>query len=303
VLNAMPVFHAFGLTAGTVLPLLYGVPSFLYPSPLHYKIVPELIYDNDTTIVFGTDTFLNGWARFAHPYDFYAVRYIFAGAEKVREATRRLYADRFGVRLLEGYGATETAPVLSFNTAMHNRFGSAGRFLPGIEWRLDPVPGVEEGGRLQVRGPNIMLGYMRASAPGVIDPPPDGWYDTGDICRIDADGFLYIIGRAKRFAKIAGEMVSMASAEALAMAAWPEAAHAVIAVPDPRKGEALVLVTTASEAGASALLALARERGTPEIMVPRTIRVVGALPLLATGKTDYPAVQHLVEGLALAEAS
>ncbi|HLY55787.1 MAG TPA: acyl-[ACP]--phospholipid O-acyltransferase [Stellaceae bacterium] len=302
VLNAMPIFHAFGLTAGTVLPLIYGVPSFLYPSPLHYKIVPELIYDNDTTIVFGTDTFLNGWARFAHPYDFYAVRYIFAGAEKVREATRRLYSDRFGVRLLEGYGATETAPVLSFNTAMHNRFGSAGRFLPGIEWRLEPVPGVEEGGRLHVRGPNIMLGYMRAAAPGVIDPPEDGWYDTGDICRVDPDGFLYILGRAKRFAKIAGEMVSMASAEALAMALWPDAMHAVIAVPDPRKGEALVLATTADAADAAALLAAARERGVPEIQVPRMIRVVAALPLLATGKTDYPAVQRMVAETATAEA-
>jgi acyl-[acyl-carrier-protein]-phospholipid O-acyltransferase/long-chain-fatty-acid--[acyl-carrier-protein] ligase len=294
VMNAMPIFHAFGLTGGTILPLLYGVRSFLYPSPLHYKIVPELIYDTDATIVFGTDTFLTGWARFAHPYDFYAVRYIFAGAERLREPTRRLFADRFGARLLEGYGATETAPVLSFNTPMHNRFGTAGRFLPGIEWRVEPVPGVDEGGRLLVSGPNVMLGYMRAADPGVLDPPAGGWYDTGDIVRIDEDGFIHIIGRAKRFAKIAGEMVSMSAAEALAAALWPDHAHAVVAVPDPRKGEALVLVTTRKDAEPAALLALARERGTAEIMVPRAIRAVEALPQLATGKTDYPAVQLLV---------
>ena len=148
VFNAMPMFHAFGLTGGTILPLVSGVRTFHYPSPLHYRIVPALIYDTDATICFGTDTFLNGWARYAHPYDFYAMRYIFAGAEKVREETRHLFADRFGVRVLEGYGATETSPVLALNTAMHCRPGTVGRFLPGIEWRLEPVAGIDTGGRL-----------------------------------------------------------------------------------------------------------------------------------------------------------
>lgn len=294
VLNAMPVFHSFGLTGGTILPLLHGVAIFFYPSPLHFKIVPEVIYNTDATIVFGTDTFLAGWARFAHPYDFYAVRYVFSGAEKVRDETRRLYMDRFGVRLLEGYGATETAPVLSINTAMHNRPGSVGRFLPGIEWRLDPVPGVEDGGRLVVRGPNVMQGYMRVTAPGVIEPPAEGWYDTGDVVRVDAEGFVFIVGRLKRFAKIAGEMISMAAAEALATALWPAAQHAVVAIPDARKGEALVLVTTQADATGPALLAAARERGIAELMVPRVVQAVDKIPLLATGKTDYPGVQKLV---------
>ncbi len=294
VFNAMPMFHSFGLTGATLLPLLSGVRTFFYPSPLHYRIVPELIYDTDSTIAFGTDTFLTGWARFAHPYDFYAMRYIFAGAEKLRDDTRRLYAEKFGVRVLEGYGATETAPVLALNSPMHSRPGAAGRLLPGMEYRLDPVEGIAEGGRLQVHGPNVMLGYLRATAPGVLEPLVDGWYDTGDICTVDGEGFVTIVARAKRFAKIAGEMVSMPAAEALAAAVWPDAAHAVVAVPDGRKGEALVLLTTQPGATAAPLLAHARAHGAAEIAVPRTVRVVDALPRLGTGKIDYAAAGQLL---------
>ena len=296
VFNAMPMFHSFGLTGGTLLPLLSGVRTFFYPSPLHYRIVPELIYDTNSTIAFGTDTFLTGWGRFAHPYDFYAMRYIFSGAEKVREETRRLYAERFGVRVLEGYGATETAPVLALNTPMHSRPGAAGRLLPGMEYRLDPVEGIAEGGRLVVRGPNVMLGYLRVDAPGVLEPAPGGWYDTGDICTVDGERFVTIVARAKRFAKIAGEMVSMPAAETLAATLWPQASHAVVAVADGRKGEALVLLTTQADAISAALLAHARAKGAAEIAVPRLVRVVEALPLLGTGKVDYTAATRLVAG-------
>jgi acyl-[acyl-carrier-protein]-phospholipid O-acyltransferase/long-chain-fatty-acid--[acyl-carrier-protein] ligase len=294
VFNAMPMFHAFGLTGGTILPLVSGVRTFHYPSPLHYRVVPALIYDTDATICFGTDTFLQGWAHYAHPYDFYVMRYIFAGAEKVREETRRLFADRFGVRIMEGYGATETSPVLALNTAMHCRPGTVGRFLPAIEWRLEPVPGVDAGGQLHVRGPTVMLGYLRDTAPGVVESLADGWYDTGDIVSVDAAGFVSIVGRARRFAKIGGEMVSMTAAESLVGSLWPDARHAVISVPDARKGEALLLVTTRQRAEPRELLAFARQRGVPELMVPRSIIPVGSLPLLATGKVDYPAVERLV---------
>ncbi len=295
VFTALPMFHSFGLVGGTLLPVLAGVRTFLYPSPLHYRIVPALIYDTDATICFGTDTFLNGWAKYAHPYDFYRMRYIFAGAEKVRDETKRMFAERFGVRVLEGYGVTETSPVLAMNTAMHNRPGTVGRKLPGIEHRLEPVPGVAFGGRLLVRGPNVMLGYLRANAPGVLEPPQDGFYDTGDIVDVSADGFVSITGRAKRFAKIAGEMVSMAAAEALVASLWPEDRHAVVAVPDARKGEALLLLTTRKAAAAGEILAQARAQGVPEIAVPRTIMEVPSIPLLGTGKVDYPAVHKLAE--------
>jgi acyl-[acyl-carrier-protein]-phospholipid O-acyltransferase/long-chain-fatty-acid--[acyl-carrier-protein] ligase len=291
----MPMFHAFGLTGGTILPLISGVRTFQYPSPLHYRVVPALIYDTDATICFGTDTFLNGWARYAHPYDFYAMRYIFAGAEKVRDETKRLFADRFGVRILEGYGATETSPVLALNTAMHCRPGTVGRFMPGIGWRLEPVAGIDTGGRLFVRGPNVMLGYLRDAAPGVLEAPEGGWYDTGDIVSVDDAGFVTIAGRAKRFAKIGGEMVSMTAAENLAASLWPNAQHAVVSLPDERKGESLLLVTSHVGAEVRDILAAARERGVSEIMVPRSVMVVPSVPLLGTGKVDYPAVTQLVE--------
>jgi acyl-[acyl-carrier-protein]-phospholipid O-acyltransferase/long-chain-fatty-acid--[acyl-carrier-protein] ligase len=294
VFNAMPMFHSFGLTGGTILPLVSGVRTFHYPSPLHYRIIPGLIYDTDATICFGTDTFLNGWARYAHPYDFYAMRYIFAGAEKVREETKRLFADRFGVRILEGYGATETAPVIALNTAMHCRANTVGRLLPGIDYRLEPIPGIEAGGRLHVRGPNVMLGYYYSNEPGVLQPLLDHWYDTGDIVSIGDDGFVSIQGRAKRFAKIGGEMVSLAAAEVLVFSLWPDDQHAVVFVPDPRKGERLILVTSRPGADLAALLAHARGRGVPEIMIPRVLLPVSSMPVLSTGKTDYPAVERLV---------
>jgi len=212
----------------------------------------------------------------------------------VRPETRATYMSLFKKPIFEGYGATETAPVLALSTWAHSKEGSVGRLLPGIEARLDPVPGIDEGGRLWVRGPNVMLGYLRAEKPGVLEPPPGGWYDTGDIVAIDDAGFVIIKGRAKRFAKIGGEMVSLAAAEALAEAVWKDAAHAVIAIPDSRKGEKLLLVTTQKDPQVRTLLTAAREKGVIEIQVPRDVMVVDKMPMLGTGKIDYPAVQHLV---------
>lgn len=290
VLNALPVFHSFGLTGGTLLPVLNGIRTVMYPSPLHYRIVPALAYDANATIMFGTDTFLSGYARMAHGYDFYSLRYIFAGAEKVRDETRRVYAEKFGLRILEGYGATEAAPVIAVNTPMHFQAGSVGRLLPRIEARLDPVPGIDEGGRLFIRGPNVMAGYYLADRPGDLAPPHEGWHDTGDIVTIDEEGFVTICGRAKRFAKIGGEMVSLPAVEGYAAAVWPEAQSAVVTRPDAKKGEQLVLYTTAQDADARALQKWAKANGVTELMVPREIRVIEALPVLGTGKIDYVAL-------------
>ncbi len=299
ILNALPMFHSFGLTAGTLLPLLSGMKTFLYPSPLHYRIVPEISYDINATILFGTNTFLSGYARFAHPYDFYSVRYVFAGAEKLQEENRRTWSDKFGVRIFEGYGATETSPVLAINTPMDNEPGSVGRLIPGINYQLEPVPGVEEGGRLYVSGPNIMLGYFLHDNPGVLVPPVsrygEGWYDTGDIVSINDNGFVSIRGRAKRFAKIGGEMVSLSAAEELANASWPDDQHAVIAVPDAQKGEQLVLLTTCNTAERSEIMAYAKSQRIGEINVPRKIICTDKMPLLGTGKLDYQGVTRLVE--------
>jgi acyl-[acyl-carrier-protein]-phospholipid O-acyltransferase/long-chain-fatty-acid--[acyl-carrier-protein] ligase len=293
--NVLPVFHSFGLTAGTVLPLVSGVPIYLYPSPLHYRNVPELIYGTNATVVFGTDTFLAGYARAAHSYDFRSLRYIIAGAEPVRESTRRTYMEKFGLRIFEGYGVTETAPVLALNTPMFNKFGTVGRLLPGTTARLEPVPGVDEGGRLHVTGPNVMLGYLKADNPGVIEPPPEGWHDTGDIVAIDAQGFVTIKGRAKRFAKIGGEMVSLAAVEMLAAQLWPDIPSAVATAPDPRKGERLVLVTQQKGATRGEFLAFAKSKGASDLMVPAEVVVIDKVPVLGTGKIDMIGVAKLVK--------
>jgi acyl-[acyl-carrier-protein]-phospholipid O-acyltransferase / long-chain-fatty-acid--[acyl-carrier-protein] ligase len=298
VFNVLPVFHSFGLTGGMMMPVLSGIPIFMYPSPLHYRIVPELIYQTGATILFGTDTFLTGYARSAHAYDFRTLRLVIAGAEAVKDRTRQVYMERYGIRILEGYGVTETAPVLAMNTPMANRPGTVGRLSPLMEARLDPVPGIEEGGRLSVRGPNVMLGYLRAENPGMLEPLDGGWHDTGDIVTIDAAGFIAIKGRAKRFAKIAGEMVSLSAVEAMAAALWPQAMSVAVSIPDARKGERIVLLTTQKDAERAAMQRQAKSVGASELAVPADIRVVDSVPLLGSGKTDYVGATKLAKELA-----
>jgi acyl-[acyl-carrier-protein]-phospholipid O-acyltransferase/long-chain-fatty-acid--[acyl-carrier-protein] ligase len=294
VFNVLPVFHSFGLTGGMLLPLLSGMKLFLYPSPLHYRQIPELIYGTNATVLFGTDTFLAGYARSANPYDFRSLRYIVAGAERVRDETRKTYMEKFGLRIMEGYGVTETAPVLAVNSPMFNRNGTVGRLMPGVEYKLDPVPGIDEGGRLIVRGPNIMLGYYRADNPGDLEETPQGWHDTGDICVVDPQGFVTIKGRAKRFAKIAGEMVSLAAVEQMTSDLWPDVTPAVVAVPDARKGERLAMATTKVGATRAEVQAHMKAKGATELMMPADVLVVDALPLLGSGKTDYVELNRLV---------
>ncbi len=291
----LPLFHAFGFTCGVILPFVRGTELFLYPTPLHYKVIPEVIYDRGCTVLFGTNTFLANYAKHANPYDFYSMRYVIAGAERLHEEVRKAWVDKFGIRILEGYGATECAPVLAVNTPMANRNGSVGNLLPGIEYRINPVPGVGEGGILSVRGPNIMKGYYLHDEPATLKPPAHGWYDTGDVVDIDENGFVKILGRVKRFAKIAGEMVSLEVVENIAALASPEHQHAATTQTDPARGENIVLYTTDSNLAREALLTHTQSIGAPELAVPKKIMVIDTLPILGTGKTDYVILKQMAE--------
>lgn len=296
--NCLPLFHSFGLNIGCVLPLLGGCRIFLYTTPLHYRIIPELLYQTDASILFATNTFLKGYARHAHPYDFKSLKYVLAGAEKLQDDTRRLWLEKFGIRILEGYGATECSPVVSVNTPINNKPGSVGKLLPGMRAYLAPVPGIEEGGRLVVNGPNVMSGYLLHGSDGSIQPPGtdrgEGWYDTGDIAAIDAEGYIELLGRAKRFAKIGGEMISLTAVEELAVIVWPDCNHAAISLPDERKGEKIILVSEQEGADRKAFQEKTRELGYGELYIPREVVHMRELPVLGTGKTDYVT---LVEGL------
>ena len=293
-LNALPMFHSFGLMAGTMLPILGGIELFLYPSPLHFRIVPEVAYDFNATLMLGTPTFLAGYGKVAHPYDFHRLRYLLAGGEKLRQPVRDLWLDKFGIRILEGYGVTETGPVLCLNTPLSARSGTVGKFLPGIEWRLDPVPGIDSGGNLVVRGPNLMEGYLLYEQGF---RPVDGWYATGDVVSVDSAGYVSIQARLKRFAKIAGEMINLQLVEEAASACFSTGLHAAVAAADGRKGERVVLFTTNSQTTRDVLREYFLQAGHSALYVPNRIVSIATMPLLGTGKPDYLGLQKQAEKL------
>lgn len=289
VFNALPMFHSFGLTVGTIFPLLEGAKLFLYPSPLHYRVVAEIVYEIGASVMFGTDTFFRGYAKIAHPFDFHNIRFMFGGAEAIKPDTRNMWMERLGIRVLEAYGSTECSPVVTANNLIFNRFGSIGKLLPKIEHKIVPVDGIKTGGELCVKGPNVMLGYIMANNPGVLVPLKDGWYHTGDVVDIDEIGFVYIKDRIKRFAKIGGEMVSLNAVDEMvrkASANSTEYSYGVVAVPHESKGEQIVLVTNNKDISQDIIHNYIKVNGMSELYLPRIILYHESLPVFATGKAD-----------------
>lgn len=297
IFNAMPLFHSFALTVGTLLPLVRGLFVFIYPSPLHYRVVPTVFYDADCTIMLGTNTSLNGYARKANPYDFRSLRYMFSAAEKLQETTATTWAQRFGVRVLEGYGTTECAACVSGNTPLQAKYGSVGRLMPGMEYKLEGVEGVAEGGRLFVRGPNVMKGYLNADANAKFQSL-GGWYDTGDIVRVDQEGYLFILGRLKRFAKISGEMVSLTAVEDALAGAFPHyglrCQTAVVSRPDEDKGEKLIAISNETKLTLDEVRAAIKAKGLPNIAVPREVKLIHEIPKLGSGKVNYRELDKMI---------
>ena len=291
----LPMFHSFGLTLGFFMPLFYGTKTFLYPSPIRYHDIPELVYDTQATFLLGTDTFLANYEKNAAPHDFYFLRYAIGGAEKIKPETRRAWAEKFGVRLFEGYGTTEAAPVIAVNSPHYYKAGTIGRVVSGLDVRLNSVEGIRNGAELVVKGLNVMLGYVRADRPGEIQPPKEGWYNTGDVVSIDEDGFVTILGRTKRFAKVGGEMVSLGAIEAIVSDLWPGVRHVAVSVPHERKGEMVVLLTESQDVDLGVLTEKIRLYGLTELSLPRKLLRVEQIPLLGSGKTDYVRARDMAE--------
>lgn len=300
--SALPLYHIFGLVACALMPIMTGTRVFLYVSPLRYRVIPELVYASGATYLFGTSTFLANYGRQAHPADFQTLRKVISGGEKLNPEVAELWSQKFGLRILEGYGATECGPAMALNTPLAFKKGTVGCFLPGIEHRLLPVDYPLGGGILCVRGPNLMSGYLYHDQPGVLVPPRsaaglhenEGWHDTGDIVTIDDEGFVTIAGRSRRFAKIAGEMVSLDAVERVAALASPQHMHAAVIEQVAEQGESTVLFTTDPALERAALLRAARASGASDLTSARRIVHLKALPLLGNGKTDYVALSRRV---------
>jgi acyl-[acyl-carrier-protein]-phospholipid O-acyltransferase/long-chain-fatty-acid--[acyl-carrier-protein] ligase len=299
-LNALPIFHSFGLTVGTLVPFFQGARIFLYVSPLHYRVIPEVAYDYNCTIMLGTNTFLNGFSKKAHPYDFYAMRYIFSGAEALTDTVFDKYAKTYGIRVMSGYGATECSPVISMNNAIEYEHGTVGRILPGIEYKIIPIEGIEykdgKKGRFYVKGKNTMKGYLKndkANQKYLVED--SGWYDTGDIVEITEKGFLKIAGRMKRFAKISGEMVSLTAVEDALLNEFGERREtAIMAVPDEKKGEKLIVVADSELICLKDVREVLKNKGFSEITYPREIKYLKDIPKLGTGKIDYIKLREIL---------
>lgn len=293
IIHALPMFHSFGMILSFVSTLCH-VPAVLVPSPLLYRVIPEITYDKKGTILFGTSTFLQNYGKYAHPYDFNFLRYVFCGGEKLQDHVYDLWIEKFGIRICEGYGLTETAPILSIQSKLLFKKGSVGCFVPGVKYELEKVEGIDEGGKLKIQAPNLMKGYL-ISEKGFVKTPE--WFDTGDIVTIDEKGFVTIQGRSKQFVKIGGEMVSLSLVEDNVKKALGIDVVVAVGIADMRKGERIEVAVSIKEKNIdfSKIKEYWKTNSLSPLSIPSRLHVLEAIPLLGSGKIDKVSVKKQIE--------
>jgi acyl-[acyl-carrier-protein]-phospholipid O-acyltransferase/long-chain-fatty-acid--[acyl-carrier-protein] ligase len=296
----LPLFHVFGLTVNCWLPLERGMTIVTYPNPLEFRSVCSAVKEERVTVMVGTPAFLHGYAQKSEPGDFKTVRLLITGADKCPESLRRAWWDKHNIILYEGYGTTETSPVVSVNTPQHNRPGSVGKSIPNVEVRLEHYDtgeqcGVNQIGKVLVKGPNVMKGYFDDFEASSLHLR-HGWYDTGDMGYMDADGYLWHVGRLRRFLKVGGEMVSLVKVEDVLERLLPQDCECcVVEVPDAMRGARIVAAVT-RQVDERAILAEMAE-SLPRIALPKQFVVVPDLPKMSSGKLDFRRITELVRDL------
>ena len=291
-------FHVFGLTIDLWVPLYYGMTMVTYANPLDFQTISKIAHEEKPTIMVGTPSFFWGYLQKSEPGDFKTLRLMVAGADKCPDALREGYMKKHGVTLLEGYGATETSPVISVNSHEFNRPGSTGRVIPGVQVRIENFETGEECatrevGKIMVKGDSVMKGYYD-DPELTANALKDGWYDTGDMGFFDEENYLWHAGRFKRFAKVGGEMVSLVKVENTLEKCLPEGVSCcVVEVMDEKKGSYIV-ATVSQEVNKTEILRKMMDE-LPIIALPRQFIVISELPMMSTGKIDFRTVTGMVQ--------
>lgn len=297
-LCSLPYFHVFGLTTSLWLPLFQGLTLLTYANPLDFKKICSIVRESKATFLVGTPAFFWGYLRKADPGDFDSLRIALSGADKCPESLRTNFMEKHGVVLFEGYGATECSPVISANCPEANRPGSVGKPIPGLQVRIENYEtgqecGPGEDGRILVKGDSVMPGYFNDFEQTTLHLR-NGWYDTGDMGNIDKDGFLWHVGRLKRFVKIGGEMVSLVKIEDILERFLPEdVLCCVVEVPDSTKGAKIVAVVT-SPINEKIVLKKMSEH-LPKIALPKTFLYQEDLPKMGSGKLDFRKITEMAQ--------
>jgi acyl-[acyl-carrier-protein]-phospholipid O-acyltransferase / long-chain-fatty-acid--[acyl-carrier-protein] ligase len=293
-------FHVFGLTVNLWVSFYYGMTMVTYANPLDFQTISNIAREEKPTIMVGTPSFFWGYLQKSSPGDFKTLRLMVAGADKCPDALREGYMKKHGVTLLEGYGATETSPVISVNSHEFNRPGSTGKVLPNVQVKLEnfetgDICKTREVGKILIKGDLVMKGYYD-DPELTADVLVDGWYNTGDMGFFDEDGYLWHAGRFKRFAKVGGEMVSLVKVENILEKLLPEGVSCcVVEIPDEKRGSYIVATVTEDVNKTHILRMMLNEL--PIIALPREFLVIKALPMMSTGKIDFRSVTKLVQDI------